>query len=139
DAVVQLQSETERIGVRVHTGVAIQRIEQVRDRLHVVYQHVGYEHAIEADRVVNGAGRIADFVGLDLAAGQVAVESGRISLDTHLRSTSNPAVFVCGDAVATRPRLSPIATYEGRMVGRDIVDGGTHAPDYQMLQVGVLT
>jgi glutathione reductase (NADPH) len=139
DAVAQLHSETERIGVRVHTGVAIQRIEQVRDRLRVVYQHAGYEHAIEADRVVNGAGRIADFVGLDLAAGQVAVERGRISLDTHLRSTSNPAVFVCGDAVATRPQLSPIATYEGRMVGRNIVDGPIHAPDYGSIPACVFT
>ena len=28
--------------------------------------------------------------------------------------TSNAAVYACGDAVATSPQLSPIATYEGR-------------------------
>jgi glutathione reductase (NADPH) len=58
---------------------------------------------VEADRVVNGAGRIADIDGLDLAAGNIAVERGSISLDAHLGSTSNPAVYACGDAVAASP------------------------------------
>jgi glutathione reductase (NADPH) len=47
-----------------------------------------------------------------------------------LRSTSNAATYVCGDAVATTPQLSPIATYEGRIVGRNIVEGPKHVPDY---------
>ena len=38
DAVAQLRSETERIGVALHAGVEIQRIEQVGDRLRVIYQ-----------------------------------------------------------------------------------------------------
>ena len=139
DAVAQLHTETERIGVAIHTGVAIQRIERAGDHLRIVYQHSGSEHAIEVDRVVNGAGRIADVDGLDLGAGQVASERGRISLDAYLRSTSNPAVFVCGDAVATSPQLSPIATYEGRIVGRNIVDGPKHAPDYASIPACVFT
>jgi glutathione reductase (NADPH) len=139
DAVSQLHSETERIGVAIHTGVEIQRIERVRDRLRVVYNHDSSEHAVEADRVVNGAGRIADVDGLDLSAGQVASDSGRIALDAHLRSTSNQAVYACGDAAATSPQLSPIATYEGRIVGRNIVDGPTRTPDYSSIPVCVFT
>lgn len=143
DAVAQLHSATERIGVAIHTGVKIQHIERAGDHLRVIYQQsgqeAGSEHAIEVDRVVNGAGRIADLDGLDLPAGQVASEGGRISLDAHLRSTSNPAVFACGDAVATSPQLSPIATYEGRIVGRNIVDGPKHAPDYLTVPACVFT
>lgn len=134
DAVAQLHAATERIGVAIHTGVMIQRVERAGDHLRVVYreagQEAGSEHAIVADRVVNGAGRVADVDGLDLAAGRVASDGDRIILDAHLRSTSNPAVFVCGDAVATSPQLSPLATYEGRVVGRNIVDGPKHEPDY---------
>ena len=58
DAVMQLHRETERIGVAVRTGVEIERIEHAGEGLRVVYRHDGDEHAIEADRVVNGAGRV---------------------------------------------------------------------------------
>jgi glutathione reductase (NADPH) len=130
DAVAQLHGETERIGVAIHTGVEIQRIERTEDRLRVIYQEGGAEGAIEADRVVSGAGRIADVDGLDLAAGNIASDRGQIALDASLRATSNTSVHACGDAVATSPQLSPIATYEGRMVGRNIVEGPKYIPDY---------
>jgi glutathione reductase (NADPH) len=55
---------------------------------------------------------------------------GRIEIDEHLRSRSNPDVYVCGDAVWNSPQLSPIATYEGGIVGHNIVDGPKHRPDY---------
>ena len=139
DAVAQLHGATERIGVAVHTGVEVQRIERAGERLRVVYTEGGSERAIEADRVVNGAGRVADVDGIDLAAGHVASEGGRVALDAYLRSTSNPAVYACGDAVATSAQLSPIATYEGRIVGRNIVDGAKHKPDYASIPACVFT
>jgi glutathione reductase (NADPH) len=139
DAVAQLHSKTERIGVAIHTGVEIQRIERAGDRLRVIYSEGGSERVIEFDRVVNGAGRVADLDGLDLSAGRVATDRGRLALDAHLRSTSNTAVYACGDAVATSPQLSPIATHEGRIVGRNIVDGPTHAPDYASIPACVFT
>ena len=86
--------------------------------------------AAEADRVVNGAGRVANIDTLDLAAGQVEHANGRVAVDHHLRSASNPNVYVCGDAVPVSPQLSPIATYEGDIVGRNIVEGPKYSPDY---------
>jgi glutathione reductase (NADPH) len=139
DAVAQLRSETERIGVAIHAGVEIQRIEQVGDRLRVIYQEGGSERSVEAHRVVNGAGRIADVDSLDLAAGGVASDREQIALDAYLRSTTNPAVYACGDAVATSPQLSPIATYEGRVVGRNIVEGPKQVPDYASIPACVFT
>jgi glutathione reductase (NADPH) len=139
DAVAQLHGATERIGVAVHTGVEVQRIERAGERLRVVYTEGGSDRAIEADRVVNGAGRVADVDGIDLAAGHVAAEGGWVALDAYLRSTSNPAVYTCGDAVATSAQLSPIGTYEGRIVGRNIVDGAKHKPDYASIPACVFT
>ena len=139
DAVAQLRTETERIGVAIHTGVEIRRIERAGGRLRIVYEEGGSEHVAEAERVVNGAGRVANVDGLDLVAGRVQVERQRIALDAHLRSTSNPAVYVCGDAVAETAQLSPIATYEGRTVGRNIVDGPKHTPDYTGIPSCVFT
>ena len=139
DAVAQLHAATERIGVAIQTGVEIQRVERAGDRLRVVYQEGGFERTVEAERVVNGAGRVADVDGLDLAAANIAAERERIALDPRLRSTSNAAVYVCGDAVATTPQLSPIATYEGRIVGRNIADGPLHVPDYASIPSCVFT
>ena len=139
DAVARLQAESERIGLQIRTGVRIERIETIGGRLRVVFTHDGIEKAAEADWVVNGAGRIADVEGLGLAVGQVDHDNGRIAADSYLRSTSNPRVYICGDAVPTSPQLSPIATYEGDLVGRNIVDGPKHSPDYASIATAVYT
>jgi glutathione reductase (NADPH) len=139
DAVARLQAESERIGIRVTTGANIERIEKTGGRLRVVYRHDGVAHAAEADRVVNGAGRIANVDGLDLASGRVDHANGRIAVDRHLRSTTNPSVHVCGDALPVSPQLSPIATYEGDIVGRNIAEGAKYCPDYAHIATSVYT
>src|SRR5213078_2099281 len=88
---------------------------------------------------VNGAGRVANIDTLDLAAGNVEHAGGRVSINRYLRSTSNPIVHVCGDAVPTSPQLSPIATYEGDIVGRNIVEGAKYSPDYASMANSVYT
>lgn len=139
DAVARIQAESERIGIRVRTSVSAKRIEPANRRLRVTYNHDGIDHVIEADRVVNGAGRVANVDGLDLAAGDVEHANGRIAVDRHLRSTSNGLVYVCGDAVPISPQLSPIATYEGDIVGRNIVEGPKYSPDYAGMATSVYT
>ena len=139
DAVAQLQMESERIGIRVKTAVTVKRIEPANGRLRVTFDHGGSEQTLDACRVINGAGRVANVDRLDLAAGDVAQTNGRIVLDAHLRSTSNPVVHVCGDAVPTSPQLSPIATYEGELVGRNIVEGPRYRPDYFGMATSVYT
>ena len=139
DAVAQLQAESERIGIRVRTAVTVSKIEPVNGRLRVTFVHGGTEQVLEADRVVNGAGRVANVDTLRLEAGNVAQANGRVSIDAHLRSTSNPLVHVCGDVVPTSPQLSPIATYEGDIVGRNIVEGPRYRPDYFGMATSVYT
>lgn len=104
-----------------------------------MYSESGSERVVEAERVVNGAGRVPNVEGLDLVAGNVEADRGRGALDTHLRSISNPAVYVCGDVVGSTPQLSPIATYQGRIVGRNIVEGPKHTPDYTGIPSCVFT
>jgi len=139
DAVALIQTESERIGIRVKTAVSVKRIEPANNRLRVVFTHHGTEHAAEADRVVNGAGRVANVDTLDLAAGNVEHSNGRVAVDCHLRSTSNSQVHVCGDAVPISPQLSPIATYEGDIVGRNIVEGPKYSPNYESIATSVYT
>src|SRR5215469_2935040 len=139
DAVAQLHAATERLGVTIHTGVEVKQIERAGDGLRVVYEEDGSERAAEGDRVVNGAGRIANVDRLDLAVGRVRADRESVALDAYLRSASNPAVYVCGDTHAEHAQLSPIATYEGRIVGRNIVDGPQHVPDYTGIASCVFT
>ena len=139
DAVAAIQAETERLGVTVKTGVTVKEISQVDGKLRVLYEHDGAEQTVVADRVVNGAGRIANVDTLDLEAGNVAHDGIAIDVDDYLRSTSNPAVWVAGDALVTSPQLSPVATYEGRVVGQNIVDGPSVKPDYSVIPSAVYT
>jgi len=139
DAVVQVVRESERIGVTLTTGVKVNGIDARAGRFTVTFEHDGAERTIEADRVVNGAGRVADVDTLNLEAGNVRLRDGRIELDEYMRSASNPAVHVCGDALWTSPQLSPVATYEGRIVGRNIVGGPKEKPEYSCIPSCVFT
>ncbi len=71
DAVEEIRAESEAIGIEVHTGVKVLRVERAGGKLRTVFEANGKAHAIEADRVVNGAGRIANVDGLDLDKGGV--------------------------------------------------------------------
>lgn len=138
-AVAAVQAESERIGITVKTGVQVKEIAQQNGKLSVAFEHEGQEQSVAADRVVNGAGRIANVGALDLDAGGIKHDRIAVEVDDYLRSTSNPAVWVCGDALVTSPQLSPIATYEGRIVGQNIVNGPSVKPDYSVIPSGIYT
>ncbi|MCZ6883540.1 MAG: NAD(P)/FAD-dependent oxidoreductase, partial [Gammaproteobacteria bacterium] len=139
DAVAAISAESERIGITMKTGVEVQEIEKIDGKLRVNYLHQGKQQSIDASRVVNGAGRIANVADLNLDAANVRYDGIRIEVDEYLRSVSNPAVWVAGDALVTSAQLSPIATYEGRIVGQNIVDGAHKSPDYSTIPSAVYT
>ncbi|MFT5220265.1 MAG: glutathione reductase (NADPH) [Planctomycetota bacterium] len=139
DAVDQIRSESERIGIDIKTGVEVKAVEKQGDQLSVVYVVDGIESSIQADRVINGAGRIANVAALDLEAAGIVHDGIRIEVDDQLRSSSNPAVWVAGDALVGSAQLSPVATYEGRLVGKNIVDNAGLSVDYSVLPSAVYT
>ncbi len=138
-AVAAVQTESERIGITVKTSVQVKEITKQDGKLCVAYEHEGVALTISADRVVNGAGRIANVGSLDLTAGNVKHDRIAVEVDEFLRSTTNSSVWVCGDALVTSPQLSPIATYEGRIVGQNIVNGPSVTPDYNVIPSGIYT
>ena len=139
DAVAAVQTESERIGITVKTSVAVNEIKKMNGKIRVIYEHEGAEHRLDADRVVNGAGRIANVDTLDLDAGNVKHDRIAIEVDEYLCSTSNSSVWVCGDSLVTSAQLSPLATYEGRIVGQNIVNGPKVKPDYTVIPSCVYT
>src|SRR5437016_1183779 len=139
DAAAQLRSETERLGIAVHTGVKVARIEPAGRGYNVVFTEAGAERNITAERVVNGAGRVADVDGLALDAAGIRHADGHVVVDEFLRSVSNPSVYVCGDAASSAPLLSPIATYQGQIVGHNIVKGPSRKPEYASIPSCIFT
>ncbi|MEM7223215.1 MAG: NAD(P)/FAD-dependent oxidoreductase [Pseudomonadota bacterium] len=137
DAVAQIHKESERIGIEVLTGVSVDSIAPTDGGLEVCFQHDGQSHTRRAAKVANGTGRIADLDGLDLAAGGIEHEGLRIAVDVHMASSSNPDVYVAGDALWSSPQLSPVASYEGRLVGDNILNGNARTPDYRPIPSAV--
>jgi glutathione reductase (NADPH) len=139
DAAAQLRGETERLGVAIRTSVRVSRIEPEGRGYRVVFTEGGAEHSVTAERIVNGAGRVADIDGLALDQGGVRHDKGHVVVDDTLRSVSNPAVHVCGDAAGQAAQLSPIATYEGQIVGDNIAKGANRKPDYRSIPSCIFT
>lgn len=139
DAVATIRAESERLGINVKTGVQVEVVEKAGDRLQVHFVHDGKRQSVEASRVVNGTGRIANVANLNLEAANVKHDGIRIEVDATLRSVSNPAVWVAGDALVHSAQLSPLATYEGRIVGQNIVDDAALEPDYSIVPNAVYT
>jgi glutathione reductase (NADPH) len=91
--------------------------------------HCGRDRTFDADLVFHSAGRVPALADLDLEAGEVAVENGRLALNEQLQSESNPRVFAAGDAAARGPMLTPVATMEAEVVVANL-GGARRRPDY---------
>ncbi len=139
DAVEALHAETLRVGIQIHTGVSVERIDAAGNLMAAETKIAGKPRRFTAERVANGAGRIADLDRLDLEAGGIAHDGVKIAVDQHLRSRSNPAVYVAGDAIWSAPQLSPVATYLGRLVGDNIVQGDQRVPEYDSIPSNIYT
>lgn len=130
DAVAKLHEATARAGIEVLTEAHVEQISVKDDRLEVHYRRNDEPAVVTAERVVNSTGRIPDVENLDLDAAGISHEGPYIAHADDLRTTSNPDVYVAGDAVSDSAQLSPLATYEGQLVGENIVHGTSRAPDY---------
>ncbi len=78
--------------------------------------------SLHVDRILLAAGRRPNLEGLGLSRVGVRVEEGIPVHDDYLRTT-NPAVFVAGDA-AGAPALLHTATIQGRAAGRNAARDG---------------
>jgi glutathione reductase (NADPH) len=139
DAAAQIHAQTERLGIEILTSANVTAIGASGNSLEVAFEHNGESKNLVAERVANGAGRVADVDELDLDVAGIDHQGFNISLNEYLQSTSNPAIYVAGDAVGGAPQLSPVASYEGRLVGGNIANGNTSTPDYSHVPANVYT
>lgn len=130
DLVGWLMDKFGSLGIDVQLKMRVIRVERHGSAYTVFAQQGGRETAFDADLVVHAGGRAPDLSTLNLAAGGVDVEHGRLMLNEYLQSTSNPAVYAAGDAAQKGPPLTPISSRDARAVATNILEGNTAQPDY---------
>lgn len=120
------------LGIRIETGTAVTRVERNGDGLQVRASRQGApDLEVACDLVIHAAGRRPDLGSLDLSTGQVAVQDGRLQLDAHLRSISNPRVYAAGDAAGVGPPLTPVSSHDAKIVAANLLQGPSREPDYR--------
>jgi glutathione reductase (NADPH) len=131
DLVAQLMQATRALGVEIHLGTAVTAIEHQRDHLVVRAHAAAQESRIEADLVVHAAGRVPEIDDLNLEAAGVAHQPDGVTVNVYLQSTTNPAVYAAGDAVASGGfPLTPVAGMQGDLLARNLLEGNQHTPNY---------
>jgi glutathione reductase (NADPH) len=96
--------------------------------------------AVEADMVVHGAGREPNIDTLDLNAAGIEYTRRGITVNEYLQSVSNPAVYAAGDVAASKGLpLTPVASYDGDIVAKNLIKGNSIKTNYTGLPSVVFT
>jgi glutathione reductase (NADPH) len=90
------------------------------------------ERSIDADMVVHSAGRTPEIEDLELEKAGIEYEKKGVKVNEHLQSISNPSVYAAGDCAASGGLpLTPIASYDGRIVADNLLRTNKVAADYK--------
>lgn len=128
DFLAPILAHAEHVGIRWRWNQQVQAVRRSGDHLVVDVA----DGAIEADYVLNAVGRSAAIEELDLARAGVRGDGKGIEVDEFLCSPHNPRVYAAGDAHG-RWQLSPVASYEGRVIARNILAPRSAKVDYTAL------
>ena len=135
DAVIEFSRS---VGIRVLTNARVRAVQRTDNQSTIELDVEGKATVINSDYVLNAAGRPASVDGLDLPRGNVQADKRGIIVTEFLRSPSNSHVFAAGDAHG-RLQLSPIASYEGRIAGRNFLEGDVERVNYDSVPRAVFT
>jgi glutathione reductase (NADPH) len=131
DLVDQLVERTLELGIDLHLGTEAIGIEKSSAELIVRASHSGETISYQADMVVHAAGRVPEIDDLNLDIAFIAWDKRGVRVNEFLQSVSNPAVYAAGDAAASGgPPLSPVASYEGRLVAANLLKGNHQTANY---------
>ena len=140
DLVDQLVHRTRELGIVLHLGTEAIGIEKNSAEFIVRASHGGETVSFQADMVVHAAGRVPEINDLNLDFAGIEWDKRGVRVNEFLQSVSNPAVYAAGDAAATAgPPLSPVASYEGRLVAANLLKGNHQTANYLGLPSVVFT
>ncbi|WP_018621123.1 dihydrolipoyl dehydrogenase family protein [Spirosoma luteum] len=123
DLVGLLVKALKAVGIKFIFNAKVTAVAGREGELTVHYEQKGKSHTVSAMMAVHGAGRVADVAELDLGEASVTVDKKGIVVNKYLQSESNPAIYACGDVSNKGLPLTPLASYEGRIVAENILNG----------------
>jgi glutathione reductase (NADPH) len=138
DLVNNLVEFSSALGVKLFNKVRVHKVSDGGQCLSLECEAGGEPFSLEADFILNAAGRLPSIGDLDLEKANVQFDRRGITVNDYLRSVSNPNIFAAGDSHG-RLQLSPIATYEGRIVGLNYVEGDVEKADYETIPRAIYT
>lgn len=135
DLVRLLVQRSRAMGIDVVLGAEVEEVTREADGMRV---HAGGRE-LAADLAVHGAGRVPEIDDLNLEAAGVESEDHGVKVNAFLQSVSNPAVYAAGDCDTSGAPLTPVASYEGRIVARNLLEGNCCRVDYTGVPTVVFT
>jgi glutathione reductase (NADPH) len=125
------------LGIRFEFQAAVQQITKDGKQFMVDVATGNGTLSFSADFVLNAAGRVPSLGGLDLEAAGVEYDGRGVRTNDFLR-TSNPRVFAGGDAHG-RMQLSPVASYEGQVIARNLLERDAQKVCYDFIPRAIYT
>ena len=119
EAVRLVERGLKKLGIRVHTGAKMLRIDKTASGLTAVYEKNGREEQVPCEQVLMAAGRKPNLCGIDAEALGLEMDRRFIKVDAHQR-TNLPGVYAIGD-VAGGFQLAHAAYAEGEAALADIL------------------
>jgi glutathione reductase (NADPH) len=140
DLVDQLVERTRQLGIDLHLETEATGIEKSSAEYIVRASRAGETVSFQADMVVHAAGRVPEINDLNLDIAGIECDKRGVRVNAFLQSVSNPAVYAAGDVAASGgPPLSPVASYEGRIVAANLLKGNHQTANYLGLPSIVFT
>ena len=139
ELVEKLVAHSRSLGIEIRTRAPVTRVSAAEKGVEVWASGARGEERFAADIVVHGGGRVPAIHDLALDAAGVAFTSKGITLNEHLQSVTNPAVWAAGDADGSGPALTPVAGHEARVVSTNLLEGPSTRPDYSVVPSAVFT
>jgi glutathione reductase (NADPH) len=131
DLVGWLMPAFQELGIEVRTSTSVDAIEKTNEGFRVRASSAGAPLAFDVDLVVHAAGRAPRFDELNVQAAGVDVENGKLKLNEFLQSVSNPAVYAAGDAAQCGPPLTPVSSYDAKVLAANMLQGNHRQTDYR--------
>lgn len=141
DLVALLVERTKKLEVDVQLQAEVSAVERGGNGYTVQVSTPKGTRSFDVDLVVHGAGRVPDIDDLALENANVDYDARRgVTVNEFLQSVSNPAVFAAGDCAATAsPPLTPVGSYEGRVVAANLLEGNKTRVAYPPIPSVVFT
>ena len=139
DLVDMLLQRTKELGIEVELQTSVEAVEKksasnfrVRASAANVNDSQKVKKNYNAELVVHGAGRVPEIEDLNLEVADVEYDKKKgVKVNEYMQSVSNPAVYAAGDSSGRSGlRLTPVASYEGQLVSRNLLENNVAKANY---------